>query len=324
MNSNNELDVVFGASGASGNAVVRELAARGKRVRAVNRSGRADVPAGVELVKGDAADLARTREVCAGAAVVYNCTNPPYTEWVEKFPPMMNGLIAGAAAAGAKLIFADNLYMYGQVSGPITEDLPYHPHGNKGRVRAQMANTLMAAHKSGQVRAAIGRASDYYGPNVIGSLAGANIFRPLLAGKKVMWVGSLDAPHTLTFIKDFARGLVTLGERDEALGEIWHIPGAEPLTGRQFLQLAFEEAGLAPKIGLYTRPVMTVVSLFSPLVRELMETLYQFESPFEVDGTKFARAFGFSPATPHRQALRETLDWYRSLISRNSDPSSAS
>ncbi len=145
MNGNNELDVVFGASGASGNAVVRELAARGKRVRAVNRSGRAAVPAGVELVKGDAADLARTREVCAGAAAVYNCTNPPYTEWVEKFPPMLDSLSEGAGAADAKLIFADNLYMYGQVSGPITEDLPYRPHGNKGRVRAQMANTLMAA-----------------------------------------------------------------------------------------------------------------------------------------------------------------------------------
>jgi nucleoside-diphosphate-sugar epimerase len=305
------LHVVIGASGSIGNAVVRTLAAQGKRVRAVNRSGRAELPAGVELVKGNAADPASMRDVCRGAAVVYNCANVLYTDWAEKFPPIMDGVIAGAAAAGAKLVFADNLYMYGKVTGLITEDLPYAATTRKGRVRARLADTLMAAHRAGVVRAAIGRASDFYGPGAVNSAAGDLTMRPLLEGKKAMWAGSLDVLHTLTYVDDFARGLITLGERDQALGQVWHIPGAAPLTGRQFLSLAFEVAGLPPKIGAYARPIMTAVSLFSPMVREVVEMLYQFEAPFVVDGSKFARTFGFSPATSHREALQHTLAWFR-------------
>lgn len=113
MYDNGNLHVVFGASGSLGNAVVRELVGRGNRVRAVNRSGRADAPAGVELVKGDAPDPESTRATCEGAAVVYNCTNVPYSQWEDKMPALMAGIIEGAASAGASLVYCDNLYMYG-------------------------------------------------------------------------------------------------------------------------------------------------------------------------------------------------------------------
>jgi len=216
----NELHVVLGASGGIGNALVRELVARGKRVRAVNRSGRADVPAGVKTVKGDVLDAASMRAVCQDAAVVYHCANVPYPEWHTKLPPMMSAIIEGAASANAKLIVADNLYMYGPVSAPMTEALPYNATGRKGKLRAQIANTLMDAHKRGKVRAAIGRASDFYGPGALKALAGEDVFRAVIAGKQAMWVGNLDVPHTLTYIEDFARGLATLGERDEALGQV--------------------------------------------------------------------------------------------------------
>jgi len=314
MSDDTQRHVVFGASGGIGQALARELAAQGKRVRAVNRSGKADLPDGVEVVRADATDPASAREACQSATVVYNCANAPYAEWATKFPPMMDGLIEAAGAAGARLIFADNLYCYGPVNGPITEDLPYRPAGAKGRVRAEMAERLMAAHQSGKVRAAIGRASDYYGPGVVNSFTGADMFRNLLAGKQVMWTGSLDMPHSLTYIEDFARGLMTLGERDEALGQAWHIPCAEALTGRQFLKLAFELAGRPVKIGAYKRLMLTLASPFMPIAREVIEMLYEFEAPFVVDGGKFTRAFGPRPATLHREALRRTLAWYGAAI----------
>ena len=311
MTNQNELHVVFGASGGIGNAVVRELVARGKRVRAANRSGKAIVPAQVELRQGDASDPASARDVCEGATVVYNCTNAPYTEWPTKFPPMMAGIIEGAASANAKLVFADNVYVYGRLSGPMTEKTPSNATGHKGKTRIQMAEMLMDAHKRGKLRATIGRASDYYGPGVTNSAIGETLFRAVLDGKKAMWVGSLDVPHSVSYIDDFARGLVTLGERDEAIGEIWHIPAGEPLTGRQFLQWVFEEARMPPKIGVYKRLMMTLISPFVPLVREVMETLYQFEEPFVLDGSKYTRTFGDSTVTPHREGIRRTLDWFR-------------
>jgi len=314
MNDNSDLHVVFGASGGLGNAVVRELVRRGKRVRAVNRSGRADVPAGVEIIKGDAADLASARAACDGAAVVYSCTNVPYPQWEEKFPALMAGIIEGAASAGARLVFCDNLYMYGQVSGPITEAMPYRASTRKGRTRARIAETLMQAHESGRVRATIGRVSDAYGPGAVNSFMGERVFEPMLAGKTVNMVGNLDMPHTYTFTEDFASGLVTLGEREEALGDIWHVPSAETLTTRQFLTLAFQVAGESARMRRTPSWMISALGVFSPVLREVKEMLYEFEEPFVVDHAKYEQAFG-SDITPHREAIQKTLEWYRQRLS---------
>jgi nucleoside-diphosphate-sugar epimerase len=303
--------VVIGAGGGTGSAVVRELAGRDLRVRAVTRSGKADVPEGVERVAADAGTPEGARQACAGAAVVYHCAQPPYTKWAERFRPLTDAIVDGAAAAGAKLVFADNLYMYGPPDGPMTEDTAQRARGSKGRVRIEMADALLRAHADGRLRVAIGRASDYYGPRGTTSTVGENIMKPLLHGKRVRWLGSLDQPHTLNYLEDMARSLVTLGERGEADGQVWHLPAAQPLTGRQFLQLLFEEAGRAPKTGVASRPVLRIAGLFNPLLRELNETLYQFERPFVSDASKFQAAFGPFEPTPHQAAVGRTVDWFR-------------
>jgi nucleoside-diphosphate-sugar epimerase len=275
----------------------------------VTRSGRGDYPDGVEPFAADAANPEQARAACAGASVVYHAVNVPYPAWPAALPPVMDGLIAAAGAADATLVYVDNLYAYGPVDRPMTEDLPMAATTKKGSLRARLAETLLAAHHAGQVRAVIGRGSDYFGPGVVNSVAGDRLFPAILQGKKAMWVGSLDQPHSLTFIDDYARVLVTLGAREEAWGQLWHAPPAEPLTGRQFLTLACAEAGQTPRIGAYPSLVIRLAGLVDPLLRELNELAYEFEQPFILDGAKFQQRFGFVPM-PHRQALRATLDWY--------------
>lgn len=304
------LHVVLGASGGVGSAVVRELLARGRRVRGVTRSGKADVPDGVEMLAGDVNQPEDARRACAGAAVVYFCANPPYHRWAQEFPPLLAGALAGAEAAGAKLVMADNLYVYAPTDQPLTEDLPWAPVTKKGAVRKAMDETLMAAHASGHVRVAIGRASDYYGPRGLNSSHGERFFARLLAGKPVEWLVSLDAPHALSYLGDFARGLAVLGERAEALGQAWHIPAAEALTGRQFIALAAEVAGVPPKMAVVSPLMLRALGLFAPPLREMVEMRYEFAAPYLLDGAKLTRAFGFAPA-PHRAALAETIAWYR-------------
>jgi nucleoside-diphosphate-sugar epimerase len=314
-----ELHVVLGASGGVGGAVVRELAGHGRRVRAVSRGGRGEASAGVEWAAADVGRPEQARAACAGAAVVFFCANPPYERWARDFPPLLDGAIAGASAAGARLVFADNLYVYAPTPHPLTEDLPWEPVTRKGRVRKRMDETLMAAHRAGTVRAAIGRASDYYGPGGPNSAVGERFFGQLLAGRPVQWLGRLDVPHTLAFIDDFARGLVTLGEREEALGQVWHIPAAEPLTGRQFITLAAEEAGVAPRMASVGPLALRLAGLFLSPAREMVEMRYEFEEPYLVDAGKFARAFGGTP-TPHREALRATIAWYGGHTGVRGDP----
>ena len=310
MHPRDELHVVFG-SGPVGLAVMRELLAQGKRVRLVNRSGTAADPESVEVVKANAADPKSTRQVCRDATAVYNCVNAPYPDWTTLLPPMHAAIIQGAAMANAKLVVAENLYMYGPVSGPITEDLPSHPTTRKGQVRAQLAEELMAAHRAGIVRATSGRASDFYGPGAgQQGIFGDRVIPPLLAGKTVRVLGKLDVPHTYTYVSDFGKGLVLLGAHEEALGQSWHIPNAPTLSTRQMLTLFFEEAHLPPRLGSIPDLLVRTLGLFNPLLREVAEMLYEFNEPFVVESSKFVQAFG-DIATPHREAIQQTLEWYR-------------
>lgn len=302
----NELHVVFGATGGAGNAVVRELVARGKRVRAVSRSGRGAWDGEVEAVKADAADSAAARKAAQGATVVYNCTNAPYTRWPIEFPPLWASVTDAAAAAGARLVVTDNLYMYGPTAEPLTETTPYRATGRKGVTRIAMTEQLMEAHRSGKVRIAVGRSADYYGPGIHLALFNEAFFRKAIGGKKVQVMGNLDLPHVQSFIGDVGRGLVTLGEHDRAFGETWHLPVAAPITQRAFIRMIFEEAGQQPRIGRLPSAVMKAAGLVVPIARELAEMAYQYDLPFVVDSSKFERAFGIT-ATSYRDGIRQTI-----------------
>lgn len=306
---------VIVGTGPLGMAVMRELKRRGiEHIRMVNRSGRLPDATGVEVAKGDVSQLTEGIALCKDAAVVYHCAHPGYTNWPTQFPGLTRGLMAGAAAAGAKLIYGDNLYMYGQANQPMTEKLPHLATGKKGRTRAQMAEELLLAHQSGKVRVAIGRASDFYGPGVKQSSLGERVFGFALSGKPVSLLGNLDTPHTFTYIDDFARGLVTLGHEDRALGEVWHIPSAKTHTTREMLELIFDELGATSKISTLSRGMVTMISLFHPMLRELKEVLYEFEHPFILDHSKFEAAFGPQMTTPHEEAIRQTVRWYKEMM----------
>jgi nucleoside-diphosphate-sugar epimerase len=303
-------NVVFG-TGPLGLAVARQLLAVGERVRLVNRSGKADSPPGVEVVAADATDPAAARRMCEGAAVVFHCASGPYGQWVQTLPPIMDGIIEGAAAAQARLVYGDNLYMYGPVDGPIREDLPYRPIGPNTRTRAEVATTLMNAHAAGQLRATIGRGSDFYGPHARQSKVGDVVFARALAGKPVQTLGDQDVPHTCTFIDDFASALVTLAQREEALGEVWHVPSAETVTTRRFVEMVFQQIQRPARMQPAPKLAISLLAVLIPPLRAVKETLYQSERPWVVDHSKFATAFGSRP-TPHEEAIAQTLSWFRS------------
>jgi nucleoside-diphosphate-sugar epimerase len=312
--SKEELHAVFGANGGAGRALVRELAAQGKPVRAVVRSRRAETQPGLEVIVADAMDKEATRNASKGASVIYHAVNVPYNEWEQTLPTIMDNLIEAAASSGARLVYSDNLYMYGKVEGSLHEDLPYQPEGKKGALRAKLANLLLRAHEDGVLQAVIGRSSDFLGPGATNTITGLLVIEPALKGKKAMWIGSLDSFHSLSYINDVARGLIMLGEREEAPGEIWHIPAGEPITGRQFIGMVFAHLGKPPRYGLYRPMMMKLVSVISPMARETQETLYQFAQPFILDSSKFQRAFGPFTPTPHPQAIEETIHWFRERL----------
>jgi nucleoside-diphosphate-sugar epimerase len=311
----NELHVVFG-TGPLGRAVINALLADGRRVRAVNRSGRmADQPASLALVAADVTDARQLADAARGAAVIYQCAQPEYHKWTSEYIPLQNAIMRAAISVGARLIIGDNLYMYGDTDGaPLHEGLPYAATTRKGRVRAEAAAAVMEAHARGQLQAAIGRASDFFGPYALGSAVGDMVFGALIKGKKPSVTGDLDAPHSYTFIEDFGRALAILGTHERALGEVWHVPNAPTLSTRQFLQRAFDLYGQNPGYSHMGRGMLRLGGLFIPAAREMIEMLYEFEKPFVVDDSKFKAAFG-DIATPLDTALQRTIDWFHHSVS---------
>ena len=310
--ANQELHVIFG-TGPVGQAVARELVKRGKTVKLVNRSGKkpGGVPDSVSVVAGDVFDANVAKQLAQDATHVYQCTNPPYDKWPEQFPTLQANTLEAAASAGAKYIVMDNLYAYGDTNGrPITEDLPYNAQTKKGRVRAQMAKDALAAHAAGRVRVTIARASDFYGPGVVDSAMGDRVFGFALEGKAASAAGDLDAKHSYTYIDDIGQALVILGERDEALGQVWHVPNAEVTTTRQFITLIFEALQQPAKMSAMGKSMMRLGGLFIMPAREMVEMMYEFEKDFVVDSSKFTKAFGLK-ATPYREGVKQTLAWYK-------------
>lgn len=310
MNSNTNLHVVLGGTGAAGRALTNELARLGQRVRAVSRSSSGGWPAGAEWRGADLTDLEGLRSVLADASVVYMAAQPAYHRWPEEFPGLIENVLAALPSPETRLVMVDNLYAYGPVTGPIHERLPAAATDRKGRTRARMAARLLEAHHAGQAQVAIARASDFFGPGVQASVADLNFFRKVAAGKAVQWPARLERPHSLSFIEDYARGLTILGTRDEAPGRVWHVPADEPLTGRGWTELVAREAEVTARPSVLPRALIRIVGLFSPPAREFGDMFYGFEEAYVLDGSEFARTFNFAP-TPNDQAVRRTLAWLR-------------
>jgi nucleoside-diphosphate-sugar epimerase len=308
--SESGIHVVAGA-GPVGRAVIDELVRRKLPVRLVARHQVADLPAEVEVVQADITDVAAARRAMVESSVVYHVASAPYDRWPELLPPLMRGVVAGATSSGARIVYADNLYGYGPVEGSLTEDLPSRATGPNGRVRATLADELMAAHRTGAVRVTIGRASDYFGPRGRQSTAGERLFEPAIAGKAAQVLGNPNLPHTFTYLPDFARALVTLGTREEAIGQVWHVPSAETVSTREFAAQVFEAAGQPIKLLEMPSALLAVGSLFNPTLRAVREQQYQRTAPWIVDHSRFASAFG-AEVTPHREAIAATVAWFAS------------
>lgn len=306
-------DHVILGTGAIGRATAEELVKRGESVRMVNRSGKMDeIPAGVEVVASDLYDQAKVREVTRGAKVVYQSAQPHYNEWPENFPALQKSIIEGLTGGSAKLVMVENVYMYGDMNGrALSEDMPFKAHTRKGRVRGEISTAAFDAHRQGRVRVTAARGGNFFGPWGLDSTMGARAFYPLLRGKPAQLIGSTDLPHTHTYVKDFGRTLVILGERDEADGQAWHVPNDQPkMTQGDLVRLFAEEAGVEPKISSMGKTMLAIGGLFIPEAKESVEMMYEFDKPFIIDSTKFETMFALK-ATPIREAIKETVAWYK-------------
>lgn len=303
---------ILGAGGSISNQFVKLLAARNLPFRTVSRHA----PAGPGAAESKAADLTnheQTLEAVAGSDVVFLLVGLKYDHkvWAEQWPRIIDNTIDACKRANAKLVFFDNVYMYGKVRGPMTEATPYNPTSKKGEVRARIATSLEKEWKSGELTAMIARSADFYGPGAKNGIANVLIFEPFSKGQKAMCLVSDALPHSYTYVPDAAHALLKLVETPSAWNQVWHLPTTpQPPTGREFIHAVAEAMGVAPKYSILSRTMVKLGGLFNPTVREVHEMLYQNDTPYLFDSSKYARAFNVT-GTPYAEGIRQSAAFYK-------------
>ena len=302
---------VLGGGGGAGGAIVRALHVEGHEVTAVTRRGDAAVPEGVARLAGDVETGPGAKQACAGADVVVMAAQPPYAQWTERFPAMLDHVIAGCEAAAARLVMVDNLYAYAPAQGPITEASPEHATDRKGLLRRSLAESLLGAHAAGRVRVTIGRAGDFFGPAGGDSAPMQLGVLPALDGKAMRGAFDLDQPHTFAYLPDVGAAFARLVADDRADGRAWVLPAAPAITQRALLELVNAALETPVPIRVIGPRMMRIGALFNPDAREMLVTRPQWDRPFVADGSAFQQTFGPLEVTPHADAIAATVAWHR-------------
>ena len=303
---------ILGAGGAISNELVKLLAGREQPFRLVGRNP-ATRPGDAELVAADLADRDQTVRAVAGTSVVYLLAGLKYdhTVWAELWPRIMANTLEACKRAGARLIFFDNVYMYGRVGGAMTEETPFNPTSKKGEIRAKIATTLADEWRAGNLTAMIARSADFHGPGAKNGIPNVMVFDPLSKKQAALCLVNDALPHSYTYTPDAARALVDLAKTESAWNQTWHLPThPDALTGKQFIEQAAEAMGVAPRHRVLGKLAVRAYGFINPTVGEVYEMLYQNDSPYFFDSSKYARAFGFV-GTPYADGIRATAESYR-------------
>ncbi len=310
----NQLYTILGAGGSVGNALTATLLAHKKAVRLVSRS--AFSWSGAELARGDLTSLHDTIEGVKGSDVVFLCAGLAYDTkvWQELWPKLMSNTIEACKVSNARLIFLDNVYSYGKVSGRMTEDAPYNPCSRKGEVRVKIAEQLQGEMKRGNIRAIIARAADFYGPYASRtSVPQLLVIDRLRQGQKAYWLVNPDVPHSYSYIPDCANGLHLLADDTSSDNQVWHLPTFNPaIDGRTFIEIAAKGLGVAPRMMVLRKWMIRLAGLTDKTIRESYEMLYQSEFDYYFDSSKFNQHFQYVPMS-YPEGISQTIRFVESM-----------
>lgn len=290
------MQVILGAGGAIANALQKELEVTNEKIRLVSRKT-IQASGNTSWQKADLTNYQETLSAVNNADVVYLCAGLVYDSliWQQQWPVIMQNVINAAKANNARLIFFDNVYMYGLVKGIMTEDTPYNPCSKKGEVRAKIAENLMGEVKAGNIKACIARAPDFYGAGTMNSYFDMMVLSKFAKKQSAQWMGNPSALHSFILVSDAAKAVATLGKNPQSDQQIWHLPTAKPLSGLSFINLAAKAFDTKPKFMRVNKLMLKALGLFNPLIKNTVEMYYQNEFDYQFNSDKFESTFSMNP-----------------------------
>ncbi|MGZ3754527.1 MAG: NAD-dependent epimerase/dehydratase family protein [Mucilaginibacter sp.] len=291
------MHTILGAGGPVANALTRLLLSNNDTIRLVSRKPIETTGSNISWKKADLLNYAEVLEAAKGSTVIYLCAGLVYDKeiWKAQWPVIMQNVINVAKATNARLLFFDNVYSYGLVTGPMTENTPYNPCSVKGEVRARIATQLMDEAKAGNINASIARAADFYGTESKNSFLDMMVLDKYAKKEKAQWLGSTSVLHNFSYIPDMGHAMYLLGQNPQSDNQIWHMPTAAPLTGKQFIEMAASIYGVEPKYMAVNKLMLQLIGLFNKVIQGTVEMYYQYNHDYNFNSDKFEKAFNFKP-----------------------------
>jgi nucleoside-diphosphate-sugar epimerase len=226
--------------------------------------------------------------------------------WRDQWPVAMRNLVQASLKHDFRVVFVDNLYMYGPQKETLHEGMSLTAYPGKPAVRAEVTRIWENAAKEKGLKFTALRASDFFGPNVLLSQLGEAVFGNLSKGGTAQFLLPIDQPHDFAYVPDIARAVHTLlNAPDSDFGQIWHLPCAPTMTTRSLMALGAESLGVAPKTFSFPLWFLRILGLFLPLAKELWEMRFQWNRPYIVNADKFKQRFAFK-ATPFSESIPTT------------------
>jgi nucleoside-diphosphate-sugar epimerase len=308
------IHTILGAGGIIANGLARQLSLQKLPIRLVSRHPSPFPDA--TTVAADLTDPGQTLEAIRGSAVVYLCIGLPYdySIWRQQWPRIIDNTIEACKKTQAKLIFFDNVYMYGKTEGTMTEETPYDPTSRKGDLRARIATQLMSEVRKGNIVASIARAADFYGPGADKtSLPNILVFQKLAKDQRAQWLVNAHTRHSFTYTPDATKALSLLGNDENSWNQVWHLPtAASPLTGAQFIESSAAALNKPSRFRVLPKWLVRLGGIFDKSTNELYEMLYQYEFDYLFDSSKFENAYHFKP-TSYEEGIRATAEGYKTI-----------
>jgi len=295
---------ILGGDGAIGGATLAAIQARGLDGKALTRAD-ANAMNADELVR-----------VLDGAEVVYNCVGLPYNSdlWTTGFPAISNALVTACEKVGARIVYFDNVYLYGPAPLPVPfdEGTSRIPPSRKGKARKTALEIVMAAHRAGRVKATVGRAADFYGPGALNSPFYISFLENMLKGKPPQVAMPEGPVHTYAYTGDMGRGLVELALDEGAYGQEFHLPVGPAVKVSEMAALFNRELGTALKVTHIPDIVLRGLSLFKPLIREVHEMSYQYKTDYIMSDGKFRQRYPEFASTSYQDGVAAMVAHFRS------------
>lgn len=304
------MQTILGSGGAIGVELAKALKNYTNEIRLVSRHPQ-KVNETDELMAADLLQGSELRKAVQGSSVVYITVGFQYSVkvWKESWPKFMTSAIEACEGAGSKLVFFDNIYMYDpNYLNDITEETPVNPSSRKGKIRAEIAKMILDEVSAGRLTALIARSADFYGPKIKDtSVLTETVFKNLNTGKKALWMSSVNFKHSYTYTPDAGKATALLGNTEDAYGQVWHLPtAADPFTGKEWIETIAGELGVDPGYRVLPKFLLRLTGLFVPVMREMVEMIYQYDRDYVFNSNKFEQRFDLQP-TPYIRGIREII-----------------